>query len=65
MIAYQNEIKKWINYYQIKINNDKNISFDKLHNKQLLSGIYKDENNIHIVFDTNNKLYNSICIQKD
>ena len=62
MVSYQNEIKKWINHYQIKISNDKNISFDKLYYKQLYPGIYKDDNNIHIIFDINNKQYNSLCI---
>ena len=56
MIAYQNEIKKWINFYQINITDNIDIK-DNI----VIPGTYISDNIIHII-NNENLSFNALCI---
>ena len=65
MVAYQNEIKKWTQMYQIPINMCDGSIPDKVYaskNSVITPGIFIDRSIIHIVKNTNGSTYNCICV---
>lgn len=61
MVSYQNEIKKWIQYYQIRIMPDTTLlnNFYQSKKSVIIPGIYVSDKLIHIINDHNMK---SICV---
>ena len=67
MVAYQNEIKKWIAVYQVKLDSSPTTLtyIDKINevlNLQPSPGIYYSDKSLHIISDTEDKLHNCICV---
>jgi hypothetical protein len=65
MVSYQNEIKEWISNYQIKIDSHslsylKNITSNKKYS--IKSGIFFEENSLHIIYFFNDQIFNCICV---
>lgn len=56
MIAYQNEIKRWIQFYQINITEE-----IRLKDNMIMPGIITDNNVIHII-NNENLAFNIICV---
>ena len=65
MVAYQNEIKKWTETYQIPINMSNGSIPDKVYDSKssiITPGIYINKSIIHIVKNTNSSTKNCICV---
>ena len=65
MVAYQNEIKKWTQMYQIPINMMDGSIPDKVYaskNSVITPGIFIDKSIIHIIKNTNGFTHNCICV---
>ena len=65
MVAYQNEIKKWTQVYQIPINMADGSVPTKVYaskNSVITPGIFIDKSILHIVTGSNNSIKNCICV---
>lgn len=65
LISYQNEIKQWTQYYQIKINQSLGFIYPKYFNEQIIPNIYIDDNYFHIISHSKceiNIMSNCLCL---